>query len=136
MKRLYIPVLVMLLIAGAARAEGRHCYVLWETQCFEVHDAQSRDITHHLLMTDGPIRLEVQADSCDAEAPVLQEKPRQALLDAFNERMADIDGCDPLEELKSRASEQAEPLVERFQRLKESNKRREVHILDPPEVGS
>ncbi len=136
MTRLYIPALVMLLIAGASRAEGRNCYVLWQAQCFEIHDAQNRDITHHVLMTNGPIRLRVQADSCDAQAPVLQRKPRQALLAEFNQRMADIDGCAPLDKLKRRASEQAGPLVERFQRLREPHERRKVHLLDPPEAGS
>ena len=136
MIRLYLPALALLLITGAARAEGRDCYVLWEAQCFEIHDAQSRDITHHVVMTDGPIQLRVQADRCEAEAPVLRDKPRQALLAAFNERMADIDGCEPLDKLKSRASKQAEPLVERFQRLREPHERRVVHLLDPPEAGS
>lgn len=136
MKRLYIPALVMLLIAGAARAEGRHCYVLWETQCFEVHDAQSRDITHHLLMTDGPIRLEVQGDSCEIGSPLLDKEQRQALRNAFARHTDDIDGCQLPDQLDRRVEKHSEPLVERFQRLKESNKRRKVHILDPPEPGS
>jgi len=136
MIRLYLPALALLLIASAARAEGRDCYVLWEAQCFEIHDAQSWDITHHVFMTDGPVRLKVQADSCDTEAPVLQEKPRQALLEAFNEHMAEIDGCNPLDELESRASEQAEPLVERFQRFREPHEHRKVHLVEPPKAGS
>lgn len=132
MTRLYIPALVILLIAGAARAEGVDCYVLWEAQCFEVHDARSRDITHHILMTDGPVRLDTGAESCDADTPVLKKEPRQSLLADFNARM----GCESLDELKSRASKQAEPLVERFQRLREPHERRKVHLLDPPEAGS
>ena len=136
MTRLCLPALVMLLIAGTVRSEDRACYVLWEAQCFEIHDAESRDITHHIVMTDGPIRHRVQADSCGAEVPVLNEEPRQALLDKFNERMRAIDGCEPLDELKHRAADRAGPLVERFQRLREPHERRKIHLLDPPEAGS
>ncbi len=136
MKRLYIGAVVLALLAGPARAGDRSCYVLWEAQCFEIHDAETRDITHHILMTDGPLQLQAQADTCSSEQMLLKDGKRQSLRAAFRKRMGNIDGCEPLDELKSRTSQQAEPLVERFQSLREPNKNREVHILEPPDTGT
>lgn len=136
MKPGYMGALVLALLSGAAGAEERGCYVLWEAQCFEIHDAEKRDITHHILMTDGPVELQVDAGSCNNEKELLQAQQRQALQAAFSERMADIDGCAPPDELNTRTSKRIEPLVERFERLQTPHERREVYILDPPQPGS
>lgn len=124
-------------LAGAAEASPdiRTCYVLWEAQCFEIHNARKRDITHHILLTNGPVRIATARPECPDQG-LLEPEARQTLLNAFNARIERIDGCSPLDELQSRSAPEAAPLVERFQRLKAPHDDRQVHILDPPQAGS
>lgn len=124
---------VALALGGTARAEAARCYYLWETQCFEIHDARTRDITHHQLITDGPVSLAAEGESCDARLEQARdERARKDLLAAFNKRIQRIDGCSALERLEPRIFERPEAAVEYHRRQTRPHERKKVHKVKAP----
>lgn len=127
--------LMGVMLSNTARAETSRCYYLWEAQCFEIHDARTRDITQHLLITDGPASLEAEGESCDARLTrALDDRAGGDLLAAFNKRIGRIDGCNTLDSLEPRIFRQPGPALEHLRRRTRPHDRKEVYKVAAPEL--
>lgn len=134
-----VTVLALLLAAASAPAEqapSRQCFVFWASQCFEIHDARTRDITHHVLITRGPVSLPAGTASCeDAVDRRLSADARADLLDDFNDVLEEVDGCKELKTPPLKAYEDSESALADYRRLTREGSRTRLHEFKAPPLG-
>lgn len=128
-----------LLLSGTAFAavaetdDHSQCLVFWATQCYQIHDARTRDITHHMLITRGPIGFSAGDAGCEAGLDQrLDAEEQAALLEDFNDILEDIDGCQTLETLPLELFEDADAALARYRRHTREHSRTRIHELHPP----
>lgn len=129
--------LCLAMLAGPALAEpGERCYVFWASECFEIRDARTRDISHHVLITRGPRSWERTAATCEQSLEAqLNADQRAQLLEDFNDIIEDIDSCDSLKKPPTQVFENADDALERYRRLTRPGGHKEIHEIDPPRPG-
>jgi hypothetical protein len=132
---LILALLLTVAAGGAEDAGGDQCFVFWASQCFEIRDARTRDITHHVLITRGPSSLQRQNADCEARLKASLEADEKAdLLEQFNDVLEDIDGCDTLETPPTRLYGNAEEAIRDYRRLTREGSRTKLHRLAPPRL--
>lgn len=116
----------------AQEQAGKRCFVFWASQCFEIRDARNRDITHHVLITRGPVSLDTEGD-CEATLESrLSVDQRADLLDEFNDVLEDINGCDTLGKAPARVFTASDQAIAAYRRLTRKGSRTRFHELSPP----
>ncbi|MCK5875487.1 MAG: hypothetical protein KAG82_12400 [Alcanivoracaceae bacterium] len=131
MTTLRLCLAVILLCPLTALAEGVVCHYFWTTDCFEIRDPRTRDITHHVLLSEQ--RHQFQASSaaqCPAELEAsLTIDERGKALNAFNKRLKKLPGCKLLETLSPRVFSDEGEAVSEWQRLAGERNFKQLHLI-------
>ena len=131
MKMPRIALILALFCPLPALADGVVCHYFWTTDCFEIRDPRTRDITHHVLLSEQ--RFEFQASSA-AQCPVeldasLTIDQRGKVLRAFNKQLKKLPGCKQLETLSPRVSSDEGEAVSEWQRLASERNFKQLHLI-------
>ena len=126
MRSLLFTVLIALPIPSLAQA----CHYYWTTDCFEIRDARSRDITHHVLVSRGVYTRQPAAGAqCDVEGLALSTDHLAAVLKRFNRTLKKIDGCATLDSLTPRTFADAAEASSAWRRLQKERAFKQVHEI-------
>ena len=132
MKSFAVPFLAALLLASPvlSRAEEQ-CHYLWTTDCFEIRDARTRDITHHVLVSSRTYNAGTAgAGQCAAHVEQsLDEAHREAVLKRFNKVLRKLDGCAELSSLSPDVFADGASASEEWQRLQKARTFKQTHII-------
>lgn len=131
MRTLRLGLIVTLLCPLSALAEGVVCHYFWTTDCFEIRDPRTRDITHHVLLSEQ--RYTFQASSpaqCPTELEAsLTIDQRGKALKAFNKQLKKLPGCKLLETLSPRVFSDEGESVSEWQRLAGERNFKQLHLI-------
>jgi|GEM_PF-2017961 hypothetical protein len=132
MKTPHLAVLIVLLFSPLpALAEGATCDYFWTTDCFEIRDPRTRDITHHVLLSEQRYRFQASsAAQCPAELEAsLTIDQRGKVLKAFNRQLKKLSGCKLLETLSPRVFSDEGAAVDEWQRLAGERNFKQLHLI-------
>lgn len=122
---------LLLLALGPALANAAECHYFWTTDCFEIRDPRTRDITHHVLLSEQRFSFAgSDAAQCPAELDArLTIDQRGKVLKAFNKRLKGLPGCKQLDSLAPRVfSDEGEALQE-WRRLATERNFKSLHLI-------
>lgn len=127
----YLSLAIILLCPLSALAEGVVCHYFWTTDCFEIRDPRTRDITHHVLLSEQ--RFTFQASSA-AQCPTELETSltidqRGKALKAFNKQLKKLPDCKLLETLSPRVFSDEGEAVSEWQRLAGERNFKQLHLI-------
>ena len=126
-----MPLLAVLMLAGPLAARADQCHYFWATDCFEIRDARSRDITHHVLLSSraydaGP----AEAGQCPAlVSDSLDEAHREEVLKRFNKVLRKLDGCAEATTLNPRVFPDGASATAEWRRLQTERTFKQTHII-------
>ena len=130
--------MIMRLIALAAalsltpHAYAQQCYYYWASDCFEIRDAASRDIVHHVLVSPEPREFEADSEQCDATINQLLDIDKQAAaLKRLNKVLGRIDGCKRLDQLQPKVFSSGTEAFDSYQRMAAERAFKVVHTSNP-----
>ncbi len=131
MRTLRLALIIPLLCPLPALAEGVVCHYFWTTDCFEIRDPRTRDITHHVLLSEQ--RSTFQASSA-AQCPIELEASLTIdqlgkTLRAFNKQLKKLPGCKQLETLSPRVFSDEGEAVSEWQRLAGERNFKRLHLI-------
>lgn len=131
MKHLATQLVVGLLVAVSAPAMAAQCHYFWTTDCFEIRDARTRDITHHVLLSSRPYDAgEAEAGQCPALVESqIDDEHRERVLKRFNKVLRRLDGCEQVESLTPRVFEDGVSATEEWRRLHQERNFKLPHII-------
>ncbi|MFN3712457.1 MAG: hypothetical protein ACK4SX_02240 [Alcanivoracaceae bacterium] len=120
---------LMLLLSGTAGAA--ECHYFWTSDCFEIRDPRTRDITHHVLLSDQRFRFQASGEGqCAAELESsLTIDQRGHALRTFNRQLRKLPGCRQLETLSPRVFEDEAEAVSEWQRLAAERNFKRLHLI-------
>lgn len=122
---------LFLLALCPALANAAECHYFWTTDCFEIRDPRTRDITHHVLLSEQRFHFSASdAGQCPAELDArLTVDQRGKVLKAFNKRLKKLPGCQQLESLTPRVfADEGEAFTE-WQRLAAERGFKSLHLI-------
>lgn len=126
MRHLVVVVLALL----AAPVQAGQCYYYWFTDCFEIRDARSRDIVHHVLLGQEPHTFEAADGQCEATAAsLLDAATEQAAVKRFNKVLKRLDGCKTLTSLSPRVYADGPAAFDSFRKHAEERAFKQVHTI-------
>lgn len=106
------------------------CHYYWSTDCFEIRDARSRDITHHVLVSGGVYARELAGGAqCNAEGLGLSADHLGDVLKRFNRTLKKIDGCKQLDSLTPDTFSDATRASQEWRRLQKTRAFKQVHEI-------
>ena len=126
-KRLFSLVLLLCpALVGAAE-----CHYFWSTDCFEIRDPRTRDMTHHVLLSDQRFRFQASSpEQCPVELGAsLTIDQRGKVLKAFNKQLKKLPGCRLLETLEPRVFADEGEAVQEWQRLAAERNFKRLHLI-------
>lgn len=113
--RLLISLCVLLMSSGAM---AQQCYAYWVSDCFEIRDATSRDIVHHVLLSPQPTAFESPPDQCDTTlVQQLSVDTSHKALKRFNKVLGRIKGCKRLDSLAPKVFSDGKAAFESYNKL-------------------
>ena len=116
------------LLANTATAQ--QCFYYWATDCFEIRDAASRDVIHHVLVSPAPKEFGIEGGQCDAAIEQqLDIDQRDLALKRFNKVLGRIDGCKRLDQLQPKVFSNGNEAFESFQRMAAERTFKVVHPI-------
>jgi hypothetical protein len=126
MKRLSTLILLLCGTAGAAE-----CHYFWTTDCFEIRDPRTRDITHHVLLSDQRYRFQASGEGqCLVELEnSLSIDQRGHVLRTFNRQLRRLPGCRELETLSPRVFDDEAAALAEWQRLAAERNFKRLHLI-------
>ena len=112
-------------------ANAAECHYFWTTDCFEIRDPRTRDITHHVLLSEQRFRFAASdAGQCPAELDArLTVDQRGKVLKAFNTRLKRLPGCKQLENLTPRVFTDEGEAFQEWQRLAAERNFKSLHLI-------
>jgi len=126
MRHLVVVVLALL----AAPVQAGQCYYYWFSDCFEIRDARSRDIVHHVLLGTEPLTFEAADGQCEATAASLLDAAiEQAAVKRFNKVLKRLDGCKTLDSLRPRVFAEGQEAFDSFRKYAGERAFRQVHTV-------
>jgi hypothetical protein len=131
MKTAPVALLAILLCPLPVLAEDATCHYFWTTDCFEIRDPRTRDITHHVLLSEQRYRFQASSPAqCPAELDAsLTIDQRGKVLKAFNKQLKKLPGCKQLETLSPRAFSDEGDAVSEWQRLAGERNFKQLHLI-------
>ena len=131
MNRFPLVVLTSLLVLGPCLARADQCYYFWTSDCFEIRDAASRDITHHVLLSRQAYDAgAAEPGQCPAiVASQLDDEHRARVLKRFNKVLGKLDGCAKLSDLAPRVFADGASATAEWRRLQTERTFKETHII-------
>lgn len=131
MKTAPVALLAILLCPLPALAEDVTCHYFWTTDCFEIRDPRTRDITHHVLLSEQRYRFQASsAAQCPTELEAsLTIDQRGKALKAFNKQLKKLPGCKLLETLSPRVFSDEGEAVSEWQRLAGERNFKQLHLI-------
>lgn len=117
------------LLTGVAAAD--QCHYFWTTDCFEIRDARTRDIVHHVLVSGGPYDAgQAESGQCpDRVQAQLDAEHRASVLKRFNKALGKLDGCRTLDQLEPRVFADGTTATEDWRRLQGERKFKQIHRI-------
>lgn len=126
MRILLIAALALVTLPAAAQP----CHYYWTTDCFEIRDARSRDITHHVLVSAGVYSRQLaEGAQCSAEGLALSADHLGDVLKRFNRTLKKIDGCRQLDTLSPQTFSDATQASQAWRRLQKARAFKQVHEI-------
>lgn len=124
-----LPYALLLALSGAVSAA--ECHYFWTTDCFDIRDAASRDITHHVLLSEQRFSLNVDdTGQCPAAIERLAEPDHLGkVLKRFNKRLKKLRGCQRVPQLTPTWFPTAEKANEEWQRLAREQDFKTLHLI-------
>jgi len=124
-----LATLATLVLANTAAAQ--QCFYYWATDCFEIRDAASRDVVHHVLVSPGPREFAAEGGQCNAVIDAqLDIDQRGKALKRFNKVLGKIDGCKRLDQLQPRVFTSGSDAFDSYQRTAAERAFKKVHPID------
>ena len=122
---------IILLCPLPALAECVVFHYFWTTDCFEIRDPRTRDITHHVLLSEQRYRFQASSPAqCPAELEAsLTIDERGKVLKAFNKRMKKLPDCKLLETLSPQVFSDEGEAVSEWQRLAGERNFKQLHLI-------
>ncbi|MCC1495747.1 hypothetical protein [Alcanivorax sp. 1008] len=123
--------LLLLLALCPVLANAAECHYFWTTDCFEIRDPRTRDITHHVLLSEQRFSFEAgDPAQCPAELDEhLTIDQRGKVLRAFNKRLKKLPGCRQLETLTPEVFADEGEASEEWQRLATERNFKSLHLI-------
>jgi hypothetical protein len=116
-----------------ADTDVTECHYLWTTDCFEIRDSLSRDITHHVLLSGKQFRFSLSGtQQCDASAldSHLTKQQQAQVLKLFNRRLKKLSGCKQLDSLTPRFFTDEGEIQKEWQRLAGERSFKSLHLIE------
>jgi heme oxygenase len=128
MKHVSALILLLVITSHAAAVE---CHYFWTSDCFEIRDPRTRDITHHVLLSEHRYRFQASAPGqCAVELEAsLSIDHRGQVMRAFNRQLGRISGCRALETLSPQVFEDEGTAVAQWQRLATERNFKRLHLI-------
>lgn len=123
------PIIALLSLLAANSAVAQQCYYYWASDCFEIRDASSRDIVHHVLVSPEPQRFTAPSDQCTAPAESLNVDTQHKALKRFNKVLGRIDGCKRLDNLTPKVFADGQAAHESYAKLSSQRSFKVVHPI-------
>ncbi|MEE4251254.1 MAG: hypothetical protein V2I38_11745 [Alcanivoracaceae bacterium] len=122
---------LFLLALCPALANAAECHYFWTTDCFEIRDPRTRDITHHVLLSEQRFSFQGSDPAqCPAELDAhLTIDHRGKVLRAFNKQLKKLDGCQQLDSLAPRVFADEAEAFEEWQRLATERNFKSLHLI-------
>ena len=128
MMRLVIATAALVLANTAA---AQQCFYYWATDCFEIRDAASRDVIHHVLVSPEPQTFDAAGGQCDS---VINQKldidAQGQALKRFNKVLGRIDGCKRLDQLRPKVFANGTEAFDSYQRMAAERSFKVVHPIN------
>lgn len=124
----YLVVVVLALLAAPVQAG--QCYYYWFSDCFEIRDARTRDIVHHVLLGPEPHVFETADGQCAATAASLLDAAiEQAAVKRFNKVLRRLDGCKTLDSLRPKVFADGPAAFDSFRKHAAEQSFKQVHTI-------
>lgn len=124
----YLVVVVLALLAAPVQAG--QCYYYWFSDCFEIRDARTRDIVHHVLLGPEPHAFEAADGQCAATAASLLDAAiEQAAVKRFNKVLRRLDGCKTLDSLRPKVFADGPAAFDSFRKHAAEQSFKQVHTI-------
>ncbi|MBQ0752853.1 MAG: hypothetical protein KBT87_01740 [Gammaproteobacteria bacterium] len=124
------PIIALLTLLAANGAAAQQCYYYWASDCFEIRDAGSRDIVHHVLVSPEPQRFTASSDQCAAPTESLNVDAQHKALKRFNKVLGRIDGCKRLDNLTPKVFADSQTAHESYAKLSSQRSFKVVHPIN------
>lgn len=112
-------------------AYAQQCYYYWATDCFEIRDAASRDVVHHVLVSPEPREFNADGGQCDATISQQLDIDKQSeALKRFNKVLGRIDGCKRLDQLQPKVFSSGTEAFDSYQRIAADRAFKVVHPIN------
>lgn len=122
--------LLMAILLAAAPGYAAQCFYFWTSDCFEIRDARSRDISHHVLLSAGPYEVESLGGDCrEAVNSQVDSEHLQRVLKRFNKVLRKYKACPLLDELRPQVFEDGPAAHAEWQRLQTPRSFKEIHNI-------
>lgn len=121
----------LLTVLCPAVVNAAECHYFWTTDCFEIRDSLSRDITHHVVLSEKQYRFTASsAQQCDATlGGHLTEQQQAQVLKLFNRRLKKLSGCRQLESLAPQVFTDEGEALKEWQRLAGERSFKSLHLV-------
>lgn len=118
------------LALASAPLAAAECHYFWTTDCFEIRNAQTRDISHHVLLSEQRFRVSRQDEQCPVAVDnQLSIDQRGQALKAFNKQLKRLPGCRQLDSLAPRVFDTEAEAMAEWQRLSAPRNFKELHLI-------
>lgn len=124
------PIIALLSLLAANGAVAQQCYYYWASDCFEIRDAGSRDIVHHVLVSPEPQRFTGSSEQCAAPVESLSLDAQHKALKRFNKVLGRIEGCKRLDNLTPKVFADSQTAHESYTKLSSQRSFKVVHPIN------
>lgn len=124
------PIIALLCLLAANGAIAQQCYYYWASDCFEIRDAGSRDIVHHVLVSPQPQPFSAPSGQCAASEESLDVDAQHKVLKRFNKVLGRIDGCKRLDNLTPKVFADSRAAHESYSKLSSERSFKVVHPIN------
>lgn len=120
-----------LLLTLCGPVVAAECHYFWTSDCFDIRDAASRDITHHVLLSEQRFSIPVDtASQCPAALEQLAEPDHLGkVLKRFNKTLKKLRGCRRLDQLSPTRFDSAAAASAEWQRLAREQDFKTLHLI-------
>ncbi|MDF1779779.1 MAG: hypothetical protein P1U67_00640 [Alcanivoracaceae bacterium] len=124
-------VLAIFTLLLASTGQAQQCYYYWASDCFEIRDAASRDLVHHVLVSPEPKSFNAPSGQCDsAMNQQINIDDMGKALKRFNKVLGRIDGCKRLDSLTPRVFADSDDAFQSYNKMAAERSFKVVHPIN------